>query len=231
MKNFIFALLLCALALPLFAQNTDSKLGIDFTIRPRTEFRNGSFTLRPDNVNPAFFTSSRNRMGLSFSEGPLELRFAVQNVTVWGQSPQIETGASTMLNEAWVKYALNDAWKLQFGRQQIAYDDDRILGTLEWHQSGRWHDALFLKHAKESSKLDIGLAFNQNNERVQGTNFLPGGQPYKSMQMLHYQNAPTAALSYSILALNLGKQSVDNDTGNLKDAYLFTFGGNMKYEI
>jgi|AntRauMFilla1563_2_1112583.scaffolds.fasta_scaffold00388_4 hypothetical protein len=229
MKNFIFALLLCALALPLFAQNTDSKLGIDFTIRPRTEFRNGSFTLRPDNVNPAFFTSSRNRMGLSFSEGPLELRFAVQNVTVWGQSPQIETGASTMLNEAWVKYALNDAWKLQFGRQQIAYDDDRILGTLEWHQSGRWHDALFLKHAKESSKLDIGLAFNQNNERVQGTNFLPGGQPYKSMQMLHYQNAPTAALSYSILALNLGKQSVDNDTGNLKDAYLFTFGGNMKY--
>jgi hypothetical protein len=229
MKNFIIALLLCVLSIPVYAQDSDPKLGIDFTIRPRSEFRNGSFTLRPDNVNPAFFTSSRNRLGLSFAEGPLELRFAVQNVTVWGQSPQVETGASTMLNEAWVKYALSSDWKLQFGRQQIAYDDDRILGTLEWHQSGRWHDALFFKYAKDARKLDIGFAFNQNNENIQGTNYLPGGQPYKSMQMMHYQNAPTEALSYSILALNLGRQSVDATSGNLKDAYLFTVGGNMKY--
>ncbi len=87
MKNFIFALLLCALALPLFAQNTDSKLGIDFTIRPRTEFRNGSFTLRPDNVNPAFFTSSRNRMGLSFFGRTARITFCRSKRNCLGTKP------------------------------------------------------------------------------------------------------------------------------------------------
>lgn len=232
MKYFACIILAMGLLWPSFslvAQQSAPSLSMDFQIRPRTEFRNGSFTLRPTDANPAFFTSSRNRLGLGFKEGPLSVRLAVQNVTVWGQSPQVQTGASTMLNEAWAKYAFNDFWNVQFGRQQIAYDDDRVLGTLEWHQSGRWHDALFFKYANEARKLDIGFAFNQNNERILGTEYLPSGQPYKSLQMLHYQNKPTDQIEYSLLFLNLGLQG--GSPGDLKDEYLSTMGGNMAYKV
>ena len=72
-----------------------------------------------------------------------------QDISVWGQKPQIDNAANFTLNEAWVKLTNND-WFLQLGRQSLSYDDDRILGTLDWHQAGRWHDALRMGFDKRS---------------------------------------------------------------------------------
>jgi hypothetical protein len=58
---------------------------------------------------------------------------------------------------------------LKIGRQQISYDDQKVLGGLDWLQQGRRHDAIVFKYANKGWIADAGIAFNQNRELNVGT--------------------------------------------------------------
>ncbi len=74
------------------------------------------------------------------------------------------------------------------GRQTLSYDDERILGGLDWNVAGRYHDALKLGYESKVHRLHLILAFNQNDEKVLGgTYYKAGGQPYKNMQSAWYR--------------------------------------------
>ena len=86
---------------------------------------------------------------------------------------------------------LGDGWSTKLGRQVLSYDDQRILGGLDWAQQGRNHDAALLKYKKNKFALDFALAFNQDYSNPTG--FISSGTAYdttgffsyKTMQMLH----------------------------------------------
>jgi hypothetical protein len=42
-----------------------------------------------------------------------------------------------MLNEAWAKMNFGEGFFAQLGRQSLIYDDERILGGLDWNVAGR----------------------------------------------------------------------------------------------
>ena len=46
----------------------------------------------------------------------------------------------------------------------LSYDDERLLGGLDWNVAGRFHDALKLGYESKLHKLHLILAFNQNDE-------------------------------------------------------------------
>lgn len=177
-------------------------------LRTRTELRDGQGAPSPKDAKVAFFTSQRTRLMAGYSMPRLKFSVALQDVRVWGQDGSTinrSTAAdnnSLMMHEAWAEIGLTDtsskktALALKIGRQEISYDDQRLLGALDWLQQGRRHDAAVLKLASGNWNIHAGLAFNQNKENVSGTQYnstppgnyggnTNGGSMYKSMEYLY----------------------------------------------
>ncbi len=64
-------------------------------------------------------------------------------------------------------------------RQELVYDDQRLLGNLDWLQQGRRHDAIVFKLLHEGWHADLGAAFNQNTDafNYNGTYYTPDNLP------------------------------------------------------
>ncbi len=87
---------------------------------------------------------------LSTSGRTWSIKISAQHVGVWGQDPQIDKNGRFVLNEAWAKLDFGHGLFAQLGRQALVYDDERILGGLDWNVAGRYHDALKLGYAKNA---------------------------------------------------------------------------------
>lgn len=213
-----------------FSQSDENETSLSVQLRPRAEYRNGSLTPRAEGGLPAGFINNRARLSLDFKRENLMMKVSGQHVGVWGQDPQIDTNGRFMLNEAWARLNFGTGFFAQLGRQSLVYDDERILGGLDWNMSGRFHDALKLGFEDKSNKLHLILAFNQNKESIGGGTYYDEsiGQPYKSMQTLWYQYSDKSApFNISALFINLGKEK-----GTPEDAdtqYMQTMGTNINY--
>ncbi|MGL5785467.1 MAG: alginate export family protein [Bacteroidales bacterium] len=233
-----FALLLHFLFTPsLQAQNENEKnntFTMSAQIRARGEYRNGALFPFESGDDPAYFINNRARISMDYMRSNLQLKFSAQHVGVWGQDPQIDKNGRFMLNEAWAKmYFGNDRFFAQLGRFALAYDDERILGGLDWNVAGRFHDALRLGYEYNAHTVHAILALNQNDERISGGSFyIPGGQPYKNMQTLWYQyKSKECPFRVSLLAMNLGFEGGDPETKKADNYYMQTFGANLGYQI
>src|ERR1019366_1156712 len=143
-------------------------------LRTRSELRAGQGTLQQKGDVPAFFTSQRTRLNFGYTGYRFKIFTAIQDVRVWGQDASTINTTTTaglnglMLHEAWVEINFNDTvskienFSLKIGRQEIAYDDQRILGNLDWLQQARRHDAAILKFSNKGWIADLGAAYNQN---------------------------------------------------------------------
>lgn len=210
-------------------QNADDETSISVQIRPRAEYRNGAIFPRYEGEEAAGFVNNRARLSLDYSRDKLSMKVSGQHVGVWGQDPQVDKNGRFMLNEAWAKLYLTPSFFAQLGRQSLIYDDERILGGLDWNTSGRFHDVLKVGFENKQNKLHLILAFNQNDEKVNGgTYYAPGGQPYKLMQTLWY-NYAKSDFSLSALFMNLGQEGGDMETQKADTRYLQTFGTHINY--
>lgn len=179
-------------------------------VRTRTEYRNGQGTLQKETDKPAFFTSQRTRLGVSYAGYRVKAQATLQDVRVWGQDASTinrTTNADLnglMLHEAWAEISLLDTtqtklgkeFALKVGRQELVYDDVRLLGNLDWLQQARRHDVALLKYSAKGWMTHLGIAYNQNRELKAGTIFngIPTGYSagtngiglaYKSLQFLY----------------------------------------------
>ncbi len=206
-------------------------------VRPRTEFRNGFKTPTTDANDPAFFTEQRSRLYFDFKDEKYTFKLSLQDVRIWGEVSQIfkQEDGNTYLSEAWGQYFFTPELSIKVGRQIISYDNQRFLGGLEWAQQGRRHDAFVFKYAKAKSKLDIGIALN-NDDTVAEPAFLQSPSAafyetagnYKSMFWGHYNTKFTGG-SLSLSALNAVYQH-----GTVDDAFTSakqTFGAIGSYKV
>jgi hypothetical protein len=189
-----------------------AQLTISGQVRTRTELRNGQGTLQVEDTARALFTSQRTRLNIGYAAHRFKLYTSIQDVRVWGQDASttnrvtVDAGDGFMLHEAWAEISLVDTGKvvknftLKIGRQELVYDDVRLLGNLDWLQQARRHDAALLKFDHNGWTAHLGAAYNQNAERKSNTiyNGVPTGVPagytagtngigtmYKSMQFLY----------------------------------------------
>jgi hypothetical protein len=194
-------------------------------LRTRTEYRNGQGTLLKEGDSPAFFTSQRTRVSAGYTGYRIKAFATLQDVRVWGQDASTinrTTNADLnglMLHEAWGEFSLLDTSQtklgkelaLKVGRQELVYDDVRLLGNLDWLQQGRRHDMALLKWANKGWMLHGGVAYNQNREQKSGTvyNGVPTayaagtngiGTDYKSLQFV-YLGRKFSAGNVSLLAI------------------------------
>jgi hypothetical protein len=163
-------------------------------IRTRSEYRNGTGTLRPTANEAAFFTSQRSRLTFNYKSNKVIVNASLQDVRVWGQDASTITnadGARLAVHEAWAEVLLanrkDTSFKRSFlefasvkvGRQELVYDDARLLGNLDWLQQARRHDAIVFKFLQKGWHIDFGGAFNQNTDafNYNGTYYTPANLP------------------------------------------------------
>jgi len=186
-------ILLVAAQPDLFAQ-----LSLTGQIRTRTELRDGLGNLAPKNSPAALFTSQRTRLTFGYKWDRVTFQTAVQDVRVWGQDAATINNADgnrLMVHEAWAEITLANRadstirfralqnLSLKIGRQELVYDDVRLLGNLDWLQQGRRFDAALLKAQHLGWSVDVGAGFNQNTDAFGqvGDNYTPGNVPASAL--------------------------------------------------
>lgn len=214
------------------AQEKKNEFTIDAQLRARAEYRNGVLSPRAEGQLPASFINNRARFSLGYKRDRLQMKLSAQHIGVWGQDPQIDKddrNGRFMLNEAWAKLDLGKGVFAQLGRQSLVYDDERLLGSLDWNVSGRFHDALKLGYESGKNKLHFILAYNQNGEKTIGSNFYnpDNAQPYKTMQTLWYNGQWAEDFNASLLFMNVGYETGTPDNGNTN--YMPTTGTYLTY--
>ncbi|MDF2188058.1 alginate export family protein [Paraflavitalea sp. CAU 1676] len=193
MKNFIAkcTLFVC---LGLCSLVTRGQFTLNGQLRTRTEVRNGLGNLVPVGSKTAVFTSQRTRLNFGYKWDRVTFGVSIQDVRVWGQDASSISNADgnrLMLHEGWadivlankadttIKFKLVDQLSVKIGRQELVYDDVRLIGNLDWLQQGRRHDMVLVKLLHKGWQVDAGYAFNQNTDAfgTTGTSYVPGNVP------------------------------------------------------
>lgn len=211
-----------------YAQEEKNEFNIDAQLRGRAEYRNGALSPRAEGELPASFINSRARFSLGYKRDRLQMKLAVQHVGVWGQDPQIDKNGRFIFHEAWAKLDFGKGVFAQVGRQSLVYDDERLLGSLDWNVAGRFHDALKLGYENQMHKLHLILAYNQKDENPIGGNYYaPGSQPYKTMQTVWYNGRWAENFNASLLFMNVGYETGTPEKGRTN--YMPTTGTYLTY--
>ncbi|MGB0869223.1 MAG: alginate export family protein [Flavobacteriales bacterium] len=218
-------------ALAMLSFNSFAQLSIDGEFRPRTEYRHGFKQLATDDADAAFFTSQRTRLNAGYKTEKYDFHLSFQDTRIWGDAGQLnENPFSLSIHQAWSNIHLSKKFDLKLGRQEIAYDDQRIFGNVGWAQQARSHDAAIVKYKNDGLNMDLGLAFNQNQAGLEGTNYQIGNN-YKSLQYLRVNKA-WDNFEGSVLVLNNGLQNLTNSPEeDYETFYSQTIGTHFKYKL
>ncbi|HTR28626.1 MAG TPA: alginate export family protein [Puia sp.] len=167
-----------------------AQLSVTGQLRVRSELRDGYGTLETAGSQPAFVTTQRARLTFRYLSSRVIFQTSVQDVRVWGgDASTIDNadGARLSVHEAWAELVLANTEDsslghsgiqylgCRIGRQELVYDDQRLLGNLDWLQQARRHDAMVWKAVQRLWRADLGVAFNQNTDafNYNGTYYTP----------------------------------------------------------
>lgn len=200
------------------------QITIDAEVRPRSEYRNGYQLVRTADTDPAFFTSQRTRLAFGYESEFYEIYASGQDVRVWGESEQLQDNANLNIHEAWAALDLSERVQLKLGRQELVYDDQRLLGSVNWTQQARSHDAFVFRYrdSEFDFQLDLGGAYNQESENVFGNNYTLNN--YKVLGYL-WMNKQLENLDASALFLTDGFESQPGQTN-----FRYTYGTHINYK-
>jgi len=211
--------LIAMISLGTYAQELDANL----QFRPRYEYRNGFKSPMSNGDDATSFVSQRSRLNFNFKQEKLKAKLTLQNIRTWGDASTTATADKNgvAVFEAWAQYDFSPNWSARFGRQVISYDNQRILGEIDWIQQGQSHDAALFSFHPKNHQLDLGFAMNANAENLVAPK-TPYTTNYKSMQYAWY-HTQFGKISSSFLLLNTGYE-FEKSVGNLEVDYKQTFG-------
>lgn len=224
--------------LSIFLLFTTVVIGQEFSIsgelRPRLEVRHGYKTLASPDDEAAVFVSQRTRLNTDYFTDKFRVKLSIQNIRVWGDVSTLSINDKNGLafHEAYAEYYFSPKFSMKLGRQEIAYDDQRMFGSVGWAQQARSHDAFLLKiKTGKTGKLDFGFAFNANQESLFKENYEV--DQYKTLQYAWYHTDLNEAMNLSFLFLNNGMpydetEQVDNT--DEKIAFSQTLGGRFVFK-
>ena len=107
------------------------------------------------------------------------MKIAAQHSGLWQNGEGRNTAGNIAIHEAWAKMMFGKGFFGQVGRQELSYDDERLLGTHDWAATGRAHDALRLGWENDWHSIHAIASFKQTAQTAD--NVL-----YKNMQVLWY---------------------------------------------
>ena len=222
-----------------YSQEPENTFTIDAQVLVRGEIRRGGMPVDEDTEAEvrtkkykANFISERTRLSVGIDKKWLSAKITAQHSGIWGDATRGTLG----IYEAWGLLKANNGLFLKFGRQGLAYDDERIIGTNDWSVAASSHDALKFGYEGHNHKVHAIFAYNQNarNIVVGETDYYDGSQPHKSLMTLWYHyDFPKFPLGVSVIGMNVGMQGdKDVTTGDRVGVtrYQQLVGSYVKYQ-
>jgi hypothetical protein len=227
MKKNIYLLIITffIFSAPIFSQSANFSISAQY--RLRTELRKGYKTLSTDSSKLAFFTGQRARLIFDFKKDKISSKISVQDSRTWGDEEQKKDLAGLQVNELWFEVALRKGVSVKMGRQELVYDDHRLLGNLDWANLTISHDAILLKYTDTEKKINwhLGAAFNQTGEPLFGTSY--NLKNYKALVFSWFKKDFPGGHSLSASAIMNGMNSTDIVSSKMKTS--FTIGPLYNY--
>jgi hypothetical protein len=190
------------------AQEADNQFSLDAQLVTRGELRAGGFKADSlDKYRRTQFILGKYRITADYKRSWLEVKMSPQFAGIWGQG-----GANINLYEGWANLQSKNGLFVKIGRQELDYDNERIIGNDDWTMTAPTHDVLKLGYEGESHKIHLMAAYNQNADSIEtGISYYAGGlQPYKTMQTLWYHyDTPKKMFGISLVGMNIGMQSIN----------------------
>ncbi len=148
---------------------TQAQLGIDAELRPRAEAWRGYRVLPADTLkDPLFYISQRTRLSFDFNSDLLDIKVTAQDVRIWGSDNiYSSTGAfgrtaGLDLYEGWAAIRPFNNFEVKIGRQEMKYDDGRLLWNRNWNQYGLTYDMFLLAYEKNDWKIHGAFSWYNN---------------------------------------------------------------------
>ena len=189
-----------------------AQLDIDAHLRLRGEFRDGYQKLATEGSNPATLVSQRTRISFVYANPLLKVRITPQDVRLWGDQTRMNNGVgdnpSLDVFEAFAEVKLHSKIWLSAGRQQLVYDNRRILGDRNWNQNGISYDAFIIKAKPGKFDLHAGTTWNTLTESL-SENFYPETR-IKSINYLWVNRKFDSNVSVSMLHVSSGVTRSDS---------------------
>lgn len=139
------------------------QLTISGQVRPRFEFRNGFKKPTQEGDEPSAFMEQRSRINMMYKAPMFNVKLSLQDVRIWGETGQInKTDGLTSFHEAYGEYTPNKNVALRIGRQELVYDDSRVLGNLGWAAQARSHDAVKFVYTDSTWQFHAIGTYNQD---------------------------------------------------------------------
>jgi hypothetical protein len=197
----------------LFPSVLYSQIKIDAQFRPRFELRDGYRELVAENNTPVALISQRTRLSLTYKTENLKLVFSPQDVRVWGdENLSSSTGvygddASLALFEGYATIKLDNIGWISIGRQQLVYENQRLLAARNWNQNGLAYDAVVFKKEWNKFKIHAGGSWNNTLEATSNNYYLPSR--IKTLNFVWMQHQFCDELQISLLHIASGKTRTD----------------------
>ena len=194
-------------------------------IMTRGEYRDGGVAGEEGGKDYAAFISGRVMLTLEYEHKWFSMRVTPRFSGVWGQG----NNGTFSLFEGWFQAKSRQGLFAKIGRQELSYDDERIIGSDDWTMLASSHDVVKLGYDGKYHQVHAIVAYNQNLEKtIGGTFYIDGSQPYKTMQTVWYHfEVPQIPFGGSALFMNVGVQSGEPD--NYKTLYQQLTGGYLCY--
>ncbi|MDP1843854.1 MAG: alginate export family protein [Sediminibacterium sp.] len=213
--SFLFLLAMYFLNI-IKANAQENSFSITGQYRTRTELRYGYRTLASDSSTAAFFITQRARLIVDYNKDKVSTKISIQDSRTWGDVELKNDFASLQVNELWLELFIQKGFSIKLGRQELAYDDHRLLGNLDWANLTISHDAVLLKYTNENAtiKWHLGAAFNQSGEPLFGTNYTL--KNYKTLGFSWIKKELKSGQSLSGIVIVNGMTSTNANTKKLK---------------
>lgn len=239
MKTTSITKIVCGIAAGvLFSVTANAQFSFSGQYMSRGEYRHGYSTLPDTNMKGAWFISQRMRINGEYKHEKFKIYASMQDVRTWGSvgNSAIDTKGLLSLFEGYGELYFTKKITAKVGRQVLSYDDDRILGGLDWAMQARRHDAGVFKYTDSTWAIHVGAAYNQDAEANRSIPYtVKNGSVnnYRSIQFL-WANKQIKKMNLSFLFLNNGMpyNKVDGVTGKKDSIILYqqTFGLRAEYK-
>lgn len=219
MSMLLVLLLMCAPG-NLAAQQTS----LDLEYRFNPTFSSGFRRPLYEGEKPGFFTLQRTRLILNYDNpDSLKAKLVMQDRRAWGEVDERADLAEIAIFRAWIEKQMGENFSLKLGRQGLVYDDQHLLGGLNWGGTLA-HDLALAKYNKDDFKAHLGLAYNANRiNELKRELFQP--RLYKDMQFL-WLHKDWEKVKSSLTFINHGIEQADVSTNHTQ-----TFGTNTIFTI
>jgi len=139
-----------------------SQLYFGGEFRNRTYLNYGYGQLPVAGDVPALIVEQRTRLLSSYTTPKMKFFLSLQDSRVWGQEYG-KVNNTLGVHEAYIVFFLNNNLNFILGRQNVGYDDNRLISDLDWSNWGNALDIARLRYRNPGRNMGCDFSFGVNN--------------------------------------------------------------------